>query len=173
MVFSGGGSMEPPLCTNGSAGYLMQLSVNLFGDNQYHLFCLFVFFLSWASLLFQSINRWLNINDFYKAEEEQKHTPLGKNLDFRLYEKKRKNITINVMISLSPYLALVTYFLAELFHNVQSLVTFISLVNNCHTSMLASQIKIVRMWLSINRQWKERKQDNQHSVYILFSLFSC
>ena len=27
MVFSGGGSMEPPLCTNGSAGYLMQLSV--------------------------------------------------------------------------------------------------------------------------------------------------
>ena len=26
MVFSGG-SMEPPLCTNGSAGYLMQLSV--------------------------------------------------------------------------------------------------------------------------------------------------
>ena len=23
-----GGSMEPPLCTNGSAGYLMQLSVN-------------------------------------------------------------------------------------------------------------------------------------------------
>ena len=27
MVFSGGGSMEPPLCTNGSAGYLMQLKV--------------------------------------------------------------------------------------------------------------------------------------------------
>ena len=27
--FLGGrGSMEPPLCTNGSAGYLMQLSVN-------------------------------------------------------------------------------------------------------------------------------------------------
>ena len=26
--FSLGGSMEPPLCTNGSAGYLMQLSVN-------------------------------------------------------------------------------------------------------------------------------------------------
>ena len=25
--FSLGGSMEPPLCTNGSAGYLMQLSV--------------------------------------------------------------------------------------------------------------------------------------------------
>ena len=24
----GGGSMKPPLCTNGSAGYLMQLSVN-------------------------------------------------------------------------------------------------------------------------------------------------
>ena len=28
MVFSGG-SMDPPLCTNGSAGYLMQLSVKL------------------------------------------------------------------------------------------------------------------------------------------------
>ena len=27
--FSQGGSMEPPLCTNGSAGYLMQLSVNM------------------------------------------------------------------------------------------------------------------------------------------------
>ena len=28
--FLGGrGSMEPPLCTNGSAGYLLQLSVNL------------------------------------------------------------------------------------------------------------------------------------------------
>ena len=27
--FLGGGSMEPPLCTNGSAGYLMQLSVKL------------------------------------------------------------------------------------------------------------------------------------------------
>ena len=26
--FLWGGSMEPPLCTNGSAGYLMQLSVN-------------------------------------------------------------------------------------------------------------------------------------------------
>ena len=26
--FLKGGSMEPPLCTNGSAGYLMQLSVN-------------------------------------------------------------------------------------------------------------------------------------------------
>ena len=25
--FLKGGSMEPPLCTNGSAGYLMQLSV--------------------------------------------------------------------------------------------------------------------------------------------------
>ena len=25
--YSLGGSMEPPLCTNGSAGYLMQLSV--------------------------------------------------------------------------------------------------------------------------------------------------
>ena len=28
--FLWGGSMEPPLCTNGSAGYLMQLSVNMF-----------------------------------------------------------------------------------------------------------------------------------------------
>ena len=27
--FLGGGSMEPPLCTNGSAGYLMQLSVKV------------------------------------------------------------------------------------------------------------------------------------------------
>ena len=27
--FLWGGSMEPPLCTNGSAGYLMQLSVKL------------------------------------------------------------------------------------------------------------------------------------------------
>ena len=26
----GGGSMEPPLCTNGSAGYLMQLRVNIY-----------------------------------------------------------------------------------------------------------------------------------------------
>ena len=30
MVFSGGGvPWNPPLCTKGSAGYLMQLSVNL------------------------------------------------------------------------------------------------------------------------------------------------
>ena len=28
MVFSGGVPWNPPLCTNGSAGYLMQLSVN-------------------------------------------------------------------------------------------------------------------------------------------------
>ena len=27
--FLKGGTMEPPLCTNGSAGYLMQLSVKL------------------------------------------------------------------------------------------------------------------------------------------------
>ena len=27
MVFSGGVPWNPPLCTNGSAGYLMQLSV--------------------------------------------------------------------------------------------------------------------------------------------------
>ena len=27
--FLWGGSMEPPLCTNGSAGYLMQLSVKV------------------------------------------------------------------------------------------------------------------------------------------------
>ena len=27
--FSRGGSMEPPLCANGSAGYLMQLSVKV------------------------------------------------------------------------------------------------------------------------------------------------
>ena len=32
MVFSGGGSMEPPLCTNGSAEYLMQLSVKFADD---------------------------------------------------------------------------------------------------------------------------------------------
>ena len=30
--FLWGGSMEPPLCTNGSAGYLMQLSVNSVGS---------------------------------------------------------------------------------------------------------------------------------------------
>ena len=29
MVFSGGVPWNPPLCTNGSAGYLMQLSVNV------------------------------------------------------------------------------------------------------------------------------------------------
>ena len=29
--FLKGGSMEPSLCTNGSAGYLMQLSVNVGG----------------------------------------------------------------------------------------------------------------------------------------------
>ena len=29
MVFSGGFHGTPPLCTNGSAGYLMQLSVNI------------------------------------------------------------------------------------------------------------------------------------------------
>ena len=28
MVFSGGVPWNPPLCTNGSEGYLMQLSVN-------------------------------------------------------------------------------------------------------------------------------------------------
>ena len=28
--FLWGGSMEPPLCTNGSAGYLMQLRVNIY-----------------------------------------------------------------------------------------------------------------------------------------------
>ena len=32
--FLKGGSMEPPLCTNGSAGYLMQLSVNYFCYDQ-------------------------------------------------------------------------------------------------------------------------------------------
>ena len=29
MVFSGGVPWNPPLCTNGSAGYLMQLSVKV------------------------------------------------------------------------------------------------------------------------------------------------
>ena len=29
VVFLRGGSMEPPLCTNGSAGYLIELSVKL------------------------------------------------------------------------------------------------------------------------------------------------
>ena len=33
--FLWGGSMEPPLCTNGSAGYLMQLSVNPVLDKKF------------------------------------------------------------------------------------------------------------------------------------------
>ena len=36
--FLWGGSMEPPLCTNGSAGYLMQLSVNIFTFAKDYLF---------------------------------------------------------------------------------------------------------------------------------------
>ena len=34
VVFLWEGSMEPPLCTNGSAGYLTQLSVNKSISNQ-------------------------------------------------------------------------------------------------------------------------------------------
>ena len=32
--FLKGGSMEPPLCTNGSSGYLMQLSVKCTGEQE-------------------------------------------------------------------------------------------------------------------------------------------
>ena len=38
--FLWGGSMEPPLCTNGSAGYLMQLSVNRGISQNYGVYCL-------------------------------------------------------------------------------------------------------------------------------------
>ena len=88
--FLKGGSMEPTLCTNGSAGYLMQLSVNVcaFLCMQSHRICLILVLEGGCIPLYQDKKHFGTVKKFWHSNI------LFKNANLKKKKKKKKNLTL-------------------------------------------------------------------------------